>query len=447
MRGQEYASHSVRRRRPGRRRLLCALALTLALLSGLSFSHPQLARAAGNGPIINWDSTMIFPGQNNGNPWGPPGEQATVHGQKFTTANQKLNLVLVAGDSDSTPTVCHNSLILVAQVTVSTTGTFDANFIWPTTVNQAGFTYSICALSTKGAVVSTQDGTGPFTVLTANPPMINVSANTVAAGNTVTVTGQNWVPPQSVEVDVTLNHGPGFITNATLNASNLNSGTFSTTLTIPANTTPGDYTVTAFTTQNNLLNVANTNGTIALAVTAPVVATPTPSVTVTPTPTATPTAVATPTASANLTPSITPTAIANSGGSNNNGNTPNNSAKSLVFILLIALSAIILAIGGLLLFMLAQRKRPVPPFGPNLSPRGAGGANPYVVSSNPGAQELFNGSPGGTGYNQPLFQQAQSSNTACVRCSRPLPPNSLICSACGLHNGLPFDPDGPTLAY
>jgi len=327
------------------------LTLVLTLLLGVASYLLPLAYAGSNTPIIFWDSSMIMAGQNNGNPWGPPGEEATVHGQNFNfRIGQQLNLVLVVGNSNSTPSLCHGSSTSVGQVTVVAPGNFNANFIWPATLNQVGHLYSICALAADTAVISTHDGSGPFTVLSANPPGINVSSTSVAPSGTITVTGQNWVPPQQVQLDVTSSQSQSPIATADITSNALLTGTFSATLTIPANTAPGTYTVTAFTPQSNLLNVANTNGQQALTVTSTNVATPTP--------VATPTTVATATTTANQTPSTTPTTVANSSGGNN-GNSSGGNNKTLLFILLIALAAVILAIGGLLLFMLAQKKVPL----------------------------------------------------------------------------------------
>ena len=110
--------------RPARAALipLCIIAFGALLASlGLLLSTPaaSLAQAAGlrhdvrhvhagsSDPTITWDSSMIFPGQNSGNPWGPVGEHAQVQGSNFPDG--VYDLVLAAGDVNSDATVCSSS--------------------------------------------------------------------------------------------------------------------------------------------------------------------------------------------------------------------------------------------------------------------------------------------------------------------------------------------------
>jgi hypothetical protein len=113
--------HSLSRTQRGM--LTLALALTMLLVSAAFYQLPQ-AHAASSTPIIHWDPSMIYHGQNHGNPWGPVGEIAVVHAEGFT-AGQPLRLIVVPGDSNKDATKCHptsfsspNSAV-VGQVTVS----------------------------------------------------------------------------------------------------------------------------------------------------------------------------------------------------------------------------------------------------------------------------------------------------------------------------------------
>jgi hypothetical protein len=401
--------------------ILLTLALAL-LLCVAAFSYPPLAHAGSNAnAIIYWDSTMLVPGQSSSNPEGPPDEMATAHGQNFSP-NQQLDLVLVSGNINNNPAVCYANQTSVRNVKTTASGTFETSFIWPTSLNQPNQQYSICAITPNHISANTKDGNGPFTVLTANPPAISVSSTSISAGNTITVTGENWVPPQQVDVAVTLGQGQSSIATASVTSNGLSSGTFTATLTIPANAASGNYIVTA-STPNNLLSLAYTNGTQALTVTGS--ATPT----VTTTPTVTPTATSTPTSS--QTPSATQTAIANG----LNGNSSSGGNNVLIFALLIVLAVVILGIGGVLVFILAQRKNRL---------TSAGQFQSYAGSGTPGM--LLGQGPLGEPPNT-MSQAAQGANEACVRCNSPLPANSLVCGVCGLHNGLISDPDGPTLAF
>src|SRR6266571_8653680 len=148
---------------------LVALELLVMLATVALYWSPSV-HAAGSGAIIHWNANMIYAGQNNGNPWGPVGENASVSGQNFPT-NKQLRLVLVAGDSNNTPSACKISVATVSSVTTDNRGQFAQNFSWPVSAGEVNKEYSICAVSASdGSVVSSRDD-GPFTVLSSTPPV------------------------------------------------------------------------------------------------------------------------------------------------------------------------------------------------------------------------------------------------------------------------------------
>ena len=490
------------------------LALTLALMiflgTALSQSPQAHAIANASAPVIHWDQSMLFPGQNNNNPWGPVGEAAVVHGTGFTSG-QQLKLIIVPGDSNSTPTACQpasytspNSAV-VGQATVSTSGTFDANFTWPGGIGNTGSSpvlNSICALNASDNTVISSKDDGPFTVLTQNLPIVSLSTNTISAGESITVSGQNWVPPQQLTINIAgceeCDPGNTTLANVPVNSTGQNTGSFSTSIVIPTTATPANY----------LVNVLNQNGTLDayhigagvqhLAVTASLI-TPTPTVAASPTAAATQTVIASPTTAAT---SNTTTPANTSGG------------NGAMMVILIAIIVVVLAIGGLVIFMLMQRKKqaqdpplppsipgspppgqaplsgqmnigqfqqyappgnPLTPFPPNLpvstpgqfgNPSGSSLGNynqPWQGQSNEGfnnfsQQQPWPGNPqSNVGFhnfpqNQPF--QPQSGNLAngliqrnCVRCGNPLEPNSVICGNCGMRHTPAGHPGGPTSAY
>ena len=119
-------------RKGGKVWALLLLPVALLVMVSLSLLTSPTAHAGGSGPIIHWDSSMIYAGQNNGYPWGPVGENAIVHGANFT-ANTNLRLVVSPGDSNSDANVCQQSLltIVVGTTTTDNTGSFTQNFAWP----------------------------------------------------------------------------------------------------------------------------------------------------------------------------------------------------------------------------------------------------------------------------------------------------------------------------
>src|SRR5579859_1405703 len=98
----------------------CAI-LSVALITFALLTAPlaRAARLGGSKPIIHWDASMINPGQNNGNPWGPVGEITMVNGVNFTP-NVQLHLVLAPGDSNADATVCKQPGVTVVPYTVFT---------------------------------------------------------------------------------------------------------------------------------------------------------------------------------------------------------------------------------------------------------------------------------------------------------------------------------------
>lgn len=235
MQHEQLLTTSKKRHKYKQAKILTVVLLAILAVITLHQSPPPGVRAAGNGPIIHWNSRMIYPGQNNGFPWGPVGENASVEGANFLPGLQ-LRLVLAQGDSNSNPAICKMAVATVNTVTADSSGQFNQNFSWPVAAGQVNQEYSICALlAANGEVVSHQDD-GPFTVLSSNPPLINISTSTVTAGSTIIVTGQNWVPPQRVNAVIAqcADCGAAPIANGTASSTGLNSGSFSITLTIPA---------------------------------------------------------------------------------------------------------------------------------------------------------------------------------------------------------------------
>jgi len=338
------------------------LPVVLLAIMSLSLLTSPTAHAGGSGPIIHWDSSMIYAGQNNGYPWGPVGENTIVHGAGFT-ANQNLRLVVSPGDSNADANVCQQSVvtIVVATVTSDSAGNFTQNFPWPGAAGHVNQGYSICALLTAdNSTVSRRDD-GPFTVLTSNPPVITLSASSVAAGNTITVSGQNWVPPQSVSINIAgcaaCEPGNTEVKNVSVNSTGLNSGSFSAVITIPASTKPGNYVVDALTPSG--LEAFYTTGVKHLTITsAPVAATPTPSPSPTSQPSPTPTtASASPTASPTV--AGTTTGVTNSTGTGNNSSNTGggNTGHSTLIIVLLVLAMLLFAIAAIVVLMMMRSSK------------------------------------------------------------------------------------------
>lgn len=217
-------------------------------------------------------------------------------------------------------------------------GTILVDTSWPASASVTGSAYYICAAApgTKGLSSNT------FTIAPA--ATMNVSPTNVSAGQQVTVTGANWLPPQAVTITVTFPNTP--VTSRTTSDAN---GNFSLTLTIPANTPAGTYSVNAAADNEPTLKVVDSN---ILTIAAP---TPTPTVNITPSPTPTATATPSPTATATAAPTTTSTPTDNIGGTTPPSSSGDNTNTFLLFTL--AGLGVLFVIVGIILFVMYSRTR------------------------------------------------------------------------------------------
>jgi hypothetical protein len=349
-------SRRAGRRAPWRINAFVALAFLFALpaLGLCSLFTAPAAHAAG--PLISWDSTMIYAGQNNGNPEGPVGEHARVHGSGFTSfaTTTQLSLGLVFGDVVHQLTLCDpaNVKVPVGSVTPDANGTFDFTFQWPALANTTGTPgWSICANKVSdGAATGNTDG-GPFTVLSDNTPAIAVSTTTAQAGGTITVTGTSWLPSQG---NISVYVGQCAACDGAIYVSKIvqsnQSGAFSVTLTIPP-AVPATAAVVGAGTTNGVLVVSAQDS---------------PSLTITPLP---PTATIEPSPTVTATSTTVPTtAPAQGGQTTSSGGTGAN--LGLIIGLVVGILLLLGVIVGAVVFLLIRRGQPPTDSG---GPGGPGG--------------------------------------------------------------------------
>jgi len=443
--------------------LLCAVLLSLVTLTA------PAAHAGGSAPIIHWDSSMIYAGQNNGNPWGPVGENTIVHGANFPP-NTALRLAIAPGDSNLDATVCTQPVVTIpiTNLTTDVTGSFTGNFAWPSVAGQVNQIYSICSLLESDYSVASSHDDGPFTVLTSDPPVIDLSASSVAAGSAITITGQNWVPPQPVSVNIAgcaaCDPGNTEVTHGNTTSARLNSGTFSLALTIPATTKPGNYVVDALTSSG--LEAYYTTGVKHLTITPATATNPTSTATAQSSPTTSTTATAT--SSHSPTPGATKTTVAasstttttrNSGSSGVGGTDVSNGNNSGLIVLLVGIALVLFLIAAVILFTLMQRRKrqglnvaplpssPFPQGGqhgqPSLPPQGAYQPQQHPMLPSQPAQPAYWQQPQGSSnpafhgqateaYVAPNGQLRGVNIPTCPNCGRPLTPNMPTCTTCGM---------------
>jgi hypothetical protein len=246
----------------------------------------------GNTPtLILSEPTM------DSSPIGHPGTKVDITGQGFTPSSA-IQLYTTA---DPNQCKAGGSLAQFSSQPIETVqgdGTFDLQTTWPNNANQPGAAYYVCALSSTTAGESAISGQ---TFSVAQPVTVSTSSTSVNPGDTITITGDNWLPPQQLQVSIIPSQGG---TNNTIIANTTTTpdgnGHFSVSLTINSDAQPSPYGVSVVATNEPTLT-NQPNNTI-ITVNAPITPTPMP----TATPTATPTPIATAT-------------TGNSGGSNGNG--------------------------------------------------------------------------------------------------------------------------------
>lgn len=288
------------------------VACALALFGGVTASPAHalgMCAGGGSGPCIEFQAYYY---SANGSTFigGPAGTHVNVNGGGFV-AGQTISLGVVPGDDilgvSPNPSICSQSPVLVASgLTVSSTGSFAASFLWPTGTSVGD--WSVCAYTaTGGALPGGNTDNTAFSVTSPYPPTVSVSPTTVLPGTTVTVSGHGWLPAQNmitVRIESCVSCQP---IASYGNASSASDGSFSVPLTIPANAAFGSYLVWA---GGSAIPVdTGTSGphlTVASSLTP--TATPQPKATATPRPTAHPTA--TPTARPTAHPTATATATA-----------------------------------------------------------------------------------------------------------------------------------------
>jgi hypothetical protein len=280
---------------------LAALA-SLALGTLLALPTARHAQAAPviahvpscNGPCIGITNPNDFTQGQAPVAEGPVGAILTIEGANWPP--NTLVSVWPAPDAATCATQLAQPPGYAGQINppVLSDGTLKGTYVWPSAANNVNQSYVLCAVDgTASNVTTTQsNGVDAYTVLAANPPSVSVTPTAITQGQDtmLSITGQNWVPQQVLNVtvcsDITNCQATAVTSQSTASSQ---TGVFQTSLTLQGDTKPGSYFVQVVS-QNQAL-VAPPAGTGAqLTVSAPTpTPTPTPSPSPTPTPTPTPT--------------------------------------------------------------------------------------------------------------------------------------------------------------
>ncbi|GCE17796.1 hypothetical protein [Dictyobacter kobayashii] len=296
--------------------------LTLIYTQPTAFASPRIAQDPTPTATPSYNPTLNIALPTGGNLAGQPGTVIQLTGAGFPP-NSDVTFSIATD-----PNQCNTGNGGVAALQPQQPAKSDANggFMvqasWPAGANQPNTKYYVCANATSVNVAAANT---PFTV--TGQPTAASSNQTVNAGDKVTITGQNWLPQQGLNVSITAGQGGTTIVSGQV-TPDVN-GTFTLDLTIPAGTTAGNYGISVVGQTNPNLKTYVDN-----AITVNAQATPTAQATATPTATATP----------NPTPTPTPTNNNNGGGS---GGGPN--FTWLIFLL--GGIGIVLVIIGLTMYL------------------------------------------------------------------------------------------------
>lgn len=183
--------------------------------------------------------TLILsqPGNDN-QPIGHPGTKVDITGQDFIP-NSSVNLYIAIN-----PNQCATGGALMRfsshpTQNVQADGTFALHTTWPNNANQQQTAYYVCAIPSGGQGIASGQ-----TFSVAPNVIVNTSTSTANPGDSITITGDNWLPPHQLQVSIVSKQGTGNTNpTASTTATPDNNGHFSVNLTIDNNAQPGQYEI------------------------------------------------------------------------------------------------------------------------------------------------------------------------------------------------------------
>ncbi len=320
--------------------LTLLVGLMVAALGQVFPSTPAFAAPTDPAPSLTIVNPVYF---SQKVAQGPVGTNVTVVATGGWTIGATIQLGVVPGviaPGNACDPTAEIPVSPVAPITVDGNGAFNGIFVWPSSA-QSSTPYSICANEENGGTKSGAS-TNTFSVLSAVSPALQLPPAPIHAGDTVTISGTNWLPPaQPISLYLeTTNLQPFLLNDPTTTLTDQN-GNFTVTLTMPQQFigsrtivatmgTPTSYQKTLY----YPLQFSSPPYEIQNPVFTPTATTAPPTPTTIPQPTATVTT-----------------------------NTPPLISSSTLLVALLALVAIVLLVTGLVVAVLALRGRDDPPSG------------------------------------------------------------------------------------
>jgi len=281
----------------------CLTALTLAISTPLT---QPVALAAG--------AQFTITGQTGGR----SGTAFHIEGSGFTP-DGSYNLYTTTDEASCTtgdPDTLGLQAFTPATVTVSG-GSLSQDLTWPGSISQAG-KYYLCLVNATDPGGTKTVSSNTFTL--AADVTLSVSPTSVTAGQSVTLSGKNWLPVQQLNIAVIAGNGDTTVLVGNTDVLPDAAGSFAINLTIPDTAKAGRYGIQAYAVNDKTLMATRNDS---LTIKAQATPTPTPTPQPSPTPTATAQPSPTPTSASAVTPNqdnnkATPPPNSEMGGTNMN---------------------------------------------------------------------------------------------------------------------------------
>lgn len=309
--------------------LLAALTVMFALLlqatqvAPLSLGAP-VARAAANANV-NADPSLTLVSPSSGQ--GPVGASVTVSGSGWTGGSVAIGAAQAQANCAS-----NSSWTATFKTVTASGGSFTDTFRWPSSLSSG--TYYLCAAPTAGGATAGGVAGQTYTVKASSPPALTLSSSNIQVGQTVTITGSNFVGVSTVNLSIG-NTNTGVTPIQTVNPDG--NGSFAVQYQ-PNGVVTGNLTIYASSPPDPGAPQPADSATASLLVLAAPTATATPS----PSPSPAPSPTSAPTATAATLTTTTKNDTSNGGG--------------LIALLIVGIVLSLLVIVGAAVFLLLRRR-------------------------------------------------------------------------------------------
>lgn len=300
---------------------VCALGVLLQATQAAPQAFAAAVVHAASNPDASGSLTLVSPSSGQ----GPVGAHVTVSGSGWSGGSVAIGAAQSAANCASGTTWATTFTTQQASG-----GSFTATFTWPSSLSSG--TYALCAAPAQGGGPAAAGGVAgqTYTVKSSQPPALSLSTSSAQVGQTITISGANFVGVSNVNISIVQNGASTLITTVNPDGN----GNFATQYQPTANYV-GNVKITAS-------SEAEGNAPPALTAQASLVVGAAPTVTPSPSPSPSPS----PTAEATATSAVlTPPPNKQSGG-----------GGGLIILLIVGIVLSLLVIIGAVAFLLLRQR-------------------------------------------------------------------------------------------